>query len=591
MPRAVFRFGYIWALYLFAAGISRAQVAIPLQLKPDRMRHASEVKQQALASHDTLLLAEAWYLYGKTYVFAGDYRTAQAYFMKSLRIHEPRGDSFELSRLYVRLSENEGRLGRPTESLRLAQLALAIAQRIQSAKALIRAYGALGRVYESMWDGQLAGHQREYERIHAMYKKREALSRSQNDTLGIAEVSMELGTLYTRVKDPQAIPYLKKALALFTKLNEAGVIVRARVRLAAAYLVADKPQLAYQSLQKADALYNDQKLNEYDIRLLLEETYVRYFRFLGQWEPAFEHLEKLNRLERSQLLADNNGAITRLNIEYDTEKKETLLKAQDRELALRAETLRTHQLFITAMLVLLVMAVGMSILFFRLSRRNQRISRRNVELVKEQNHRVKNNLQVVTSLLSLQAKRLTDDVAKKAVEESRLRVQSMAILHRRLYDGDKLAEASLDAFIREVVSEVLKAYGYTTIQPRFFIDDVTLSADKAVPLGLIVNELTTNACKYAFPNTDNPQFSVRCYRKQHRIRVVVADNGPGLEGPGQEPSGLAGAGVETIPATVPVSFGMQLIQAQVRQLAGTYTFSVDEGAESAGVVFIMEFKG
>lgn len=81
----------------------------------------------------------------------------------------------------------------------------------------------------------------------------------------------------------------------------------------------------------------------------------------------------------------------------------------------------------------------------------------------------------MSSLLSLQSKRLTDEAAKKAVEESRLRVESMAILHRRLYDGDKFAKVNVDEFIRELVGGVLKAYGYYTIRPQFIIDDIDLS--------------------------------------------------------------------------------------------------------------------
>lgn len=604
--------------------IGMAGKPVYLTLKPERMRHARAVEQQAIAANDSLLLAEAWYLYGKTYVFAGDYRTAQAYFMKSLRVHEPRGDSFELSRLYVRLSENEERLGHADKSLRFANRSLAIARRIHSDKALIRAYGALGNIYGSLWDGNITGNQRTYARILAYYKKTEELCYKLSDTLGIAEASVDLGTLFTRVKDPQAVPYLEKALHLFVLLNEDGVRVKAMAHLSAAYTMAGRDPLAFRTLQNAEQFYNSHKLSEYDIRLLLERTYVNYHKAKGQWKLAFEHARKLAALEKNQLLADNDGAITRLNIEYETGKKEALLKAQKRELALRLETLTTQQRFTVVTLLLLVIAAGMSLVFFRLNLKNQGISRRNEELVKEQNHRVKNNLQVVSSLLSLQSKRLTDEAAKTAVEESRLRVQSMAILHQRLYDGGKLAEANLDDFIREVVIGVLRAYGYAAVQPRFAIDNITLPADKAVPLGLILNELTTNACKYAFPDNDNPEFSVTCHRKATKIEFTVTDNGPGLDGPGPSSPGLADddestdyqtigsrtiesrtiesrtinasaidrAGLsETVksPAMLPVSFGLQLIQAQVEQLGGSSTFTT--GIKGRGVVFTLDFKG
>ncbi len=598
--RVVSQVGYAIGFWLMTCTVGRAKEPVYLTLNPERMLYARAVEQQAIAANDSLLLAEAWYLYGKTYVLAGDYRTAQAYFVKSLRVHEPRGDSFELSRLYVRLSENEERLGHTDKSLRFANRSLAIARRIHSDKALIRAYGALGDIYASLWDGNLTGNQRTYTRILAYYKKTEELCYKLHDTLGIAEASVDLGALFTRVKDPQAVPYLEKALRLFVLLDEDGVRVKAMAHLSAAYRMTGRYPLAFQTLQNAEQFYINRKLNEYDIRLLLERNYVNYYTAKREWKSAFEHAQKLAALEKNQLLADNDGAITRLNIEYETGKKEVLLKAQKRELALRLETLTTQQRFTIVTLMLFVIAVGMSLTFFRLNLKSQRISRRNEELVKEQNHRVKNNLQVVSSLLSLQSKRLTDEAARTAVEESRLRVQSMAILHQRLYDGGKLAEANLDDFIREVVVGVLKAYGYPSVHPRFAIDNITLSADKAVPLGLILNELTTNACKYALPDNDNPEFSVTCHRKATKIQFTVTDNGPGLErsdvsGPDYSAADTSKNGwadqsvVSTAASTLPVSFGMQLIQAQVEQLGGISTFG--SPITGRGVVFTLEFKG
>ena len=521
-------------------------------------------------------------------MFTGDYRTAQAYYLKSLRIQEPRGDSFELSRLYVRLCESEERMGHFSKAVQYARLSLAVAQRLRvdKDKALIRSYGALAHIYETMWSTQAQPGQSDFDRILSYYGKRELLCYKLKDTLGIAEVNLELGTLFTKVKDPRAIAYLEKALNLFTLNHKYGIQVNTMMHLASAYLSFGKPEQAFPILNKAEQLYADKKLNEYEIRLGLETQFVRYYEASGKWQQAFARLRKLNELEKIKLLADQNGAITRLNVEYETEKRETLLHAQEKAINLNAQNLHLHQQFTIATSALSIIAAGMSLVFFRLYRKNQRISRRNEDLVKEQNHRVKNNLQVVSSLLSLQSKRLTDESAKRAIEESRLRVQSMAILHQRLYDGDKLAEANLDEFIREVVTSVLKAYGYPTLKTQFSIDDITLTADKAVPLGLILNELTTNACKYAFPDTDNPTFSINCYRKNGKIQLKVVDNGPGF---GADQTNTRW--YESDVAIVPVSFGMQLIQSQVAQLAGTCTFSTDTDGVGKGVVFSLEFKG
>ncbi len=579
---------YLLIVWVLASTVSKAQEITYLKLQSDRLYKAREAEKEARKKNDPLLLAEAFYLYGKTYVFAGDYRTAQAYYLKSLRIQEPRGDSFELSRLYVRLCESEERMGHFSRALQYATLSLAVAQRLQTDRdnALIRSYGAFAHVYETMWSGQSRRRGPDFNRILSYYRKREFLCYKLNDTLGVAEVSLELGTLFAKVKDPRAIPYFEKALYLFTINHKDGIQVNTMMHLASAYLNFGKLERAFRILRDAEQIYADKKLNEYEIRLGLETQFVRYYEASGKWQQAFDRLKKLNELEKIKLLADQNGAITRLNVEYETEKREGLLEEQKKAIDLHTQNLQLHRRFAIATSALFIIAAGMSLVFFRLYRKNQRISRRNEDLVKEQNHRVKNNLQVVSSLLSLQSKRLSDESARKAIEESRLRVQSMAILHQRLYDGDKLAEANLDEFIREVVTSVLKAYGYPTLKVQFSIGDISLAADKAVPLGLILNELTTNACKYAFPTTNNPAFSIGCYRESTKIHMIVADNGPGF---GAEQTNTSWS--ESTMAVVPVSFGMQLIQAQVAQLAGTYTFNTNPGGADTGIVFSLEFKG
>ncbi|AKD54308.1 hypothetical protein SD10_04665 [Spirosoma radiotolerans] len=587
-------------LWLIMLSECIAQKTPYLNVKPDRIQRASQLEQEARKKNDPILLAEAWYLFGKTYVFAGDYRTAQVYFLKSLRLQEPQGDSFELSRLYVRLSENEDKMGNAVQALRYATRSLQIAQRIKSDEALIRSYGVLGRIYLTQWQNQSTTHKTAYyNQALSFYSKREALSYKIKDTLGIAEATIELGTLFTKVKDPRAIPYLEKALDLFTLKEKQGSRVNTLMHLSEAYSAFGKPALALQALNKAEQLYERAKLNEYETRLDLEAAFVYYFQGSGQWEKAFERLKKLSELERIKLVADRNGAISRLSLEFEAEKKESLLSAQRKEIKLNTQNLRLQRGITMAVSALFLIAVVVSAVFFRLYRKNQRISRRNEDLVKEQNHRVKNNLQVVSSLLSLQSKRLTDELAKKAIEESRLRVQSMAILHQRLYDGDKLAEASLDEFIQEVVSGVLTAYGFAVLQPQFSIDKISLPADKAVPLGLILNELTTNACKYAFADNESPAFRISCHRNNNRIHLTVADNGPGLSSPGLEEAGwsdersyepVSAGWSESEVKTLPISFGMQLIQAQAEQLGGTYSFVSGESKEFTGVLFSMVFK-
>ncbi|MBD2751554.1 histidine kinase dimerization/phosphoacceptor domain -containing protein [Spirosoma validum] len=556
-----------------------------LKLKTDRLQHAKELEQEAIKKRDSTQLAEAWYLYGKIYAFAGDYKSSQSYFLKSLQLLEPKGDSFEVSRLYVRLSENEVKQGHLDKALHDAKRSLSISEHIRSDPALMRSYGALGQVYEAIWHKEPRGRPAYYSAIILYYRQIEYLGYKSNDTIAVAEALARYGNFLAKNDDKRSVSYLQKALSFFTRKGKDIGRLNVMIHLSSAYSTFGQFKLAGSVLRKAEALYDEKKLNEYDLRVLLDRQFVRYFEATDQWEAAFERLNKLNALEKAQLLSDYDGTVTRLNIEYETRKKESILKAQKKVINLNAENLHTQQILTAVIGILFLIATVLSIVFFRLYRKNQRISLRNVQLVKEQNHRVKNNLQVVSSLLSLQSKRLTDEVAKKAIEESRLRVQSMAIIHQRLYDGDRLAEVNLEDFIRELVWGVLRSYGYSSVETEFTIENTSLPADKAVPLGLILNELTTNACKYAFPYRANPELKISCHRQSNRLKIMVADNGPGMDGLTWADT-LMDEAVESATAVKKSSFGMQLIQAQTEQLYGTCRFEGD----NTGVLFTLEFN-
>ena len=562
-------------LTLLSSKLSRAQTtSIPLQ--PHKIQYARQVEREAIAAKDSTKLAEAYYLYGKTYESAGAYITAQRYFLNSLRILERRGDSFELGRLYLRLAGTEWVARRSKSCLQLFYQASGVFQRIHSDRGKSHAYGALRDYYEADWPDVNSTH---HNLDSALYysKKAEFLIQKLNDPIQIADTKRQTGRLY-KVRTPRlALPYFQAALAIYQQYKQYGTMAYVLLELSSTYIQLGEINRAGELLRQVQKLTTEKKLNVYGIQMQLESEYVNYNQTVGNWQQAFEHSQRLLQLKGSMFEANREGALSRLSVEYETEKKEAQLKQQQKELALRNESLKNQQRFLLAMGALLLITVGMSIVFFRLSRKNQRISRRNAELVKEQNHRVKNNLQVVSSLLSLQSNRLSDAVAQKAVEESQLRVETMAILHRKLYDGDGLVVVNLPEFISELVVGVLQTFGYSHIIPILDLPPIDLSADQALPIGLIINELTTNACKYAFPDNADPVFRVSTRNTRQQIELRVSDNGPGFV---RQP-------LPDMLKNPPKSFGLRLIHMQVEQLRGNYQFHSDN---STGTTFTMSFS-
>ncbi len=163
-------------------------------------------------------------------------------------------------------------------------------------------------------------------------------------------------------------------------------------------------------------------------------------------------------------------------------------------------------------------------------------------LLREIHHRVKNNMQVIISLIKIQASNIKDEPHTQMIQESQRRIKSMALVHEKLYQTDNFAELDVRAYVESLVTDVLRSYGSSSrITPIFEIEDIVLGLAQGIPFGLIINELVSNAVKYAFPeNRDGEiRIAVRAINEDDLV-LDVHDNGVGI------PEGLDMRGPETM---------------------------------------------
>lgn len=187
-------------------------------------------------------------------------------------------------------------------------------------------------------------------------------------------------------------------------------------------------------------------------------------------------------------------------------------------------------------------------------------------LLKEIHHRVKNNLQIISSLLDLQSDFIRDEQDRNFFQDSQNRIRSMALIHQKLYQSESLASIDFHDYLEDLANYLFSSTARDTdrIRLNVEVENVLLGMDEAIPCGLIVNELISNSLQHAFPIDRQGEISVRCCSEDGWITLTVSDNGIGL------PAGLDFSNTETL--------GLQLVTMLVQQLHGQIELRNDNGA-------------
>lgn len=186
-------------------------------------------------------------------------------------------------------------------------------------------------------------------------------------------------------------------------------------------------------------------------------------------------------------------------------------------------------------------------------------------LLQEIHHRVKNNLQIISSLLSIQSEVVEDGQVLDILRDSQNRVQSMALIHERLYQSQDMIKIEFSEYIQNLVINLFHSYDIDFNQISLELDaqDVPLSINTAIPCGLIINELISNALKYAFPGQGKGRIYISLFEKQNRFILEIKDNGIGL------PENLDLENTKTL--------GLRLVDTLVHQIRGTMRIDRNQG--------------
>lgn len=201
----------------------------------------------------------------------------------------------------------------------------------------------------------------------------------------------------------------------------------------------------------------------------------------------------------------------------------------------------------------------------------KRLDERTV-LLRELYHRVKNNMQVIISLMNLQLRKIEDPAVRHLMEETRNRVRAMALVHEMLYKSENLSEINLARYIPLLANQVFSSLENKSQKVRKIVEaeDIMVTLDKAIPIGLILNELITNSLMHAFPEGRAGTLGIRVQKKDHTVAIRVSDDGTGIP--------------QDVNWREPSTLGLRIVMSLVGQLKGTIDLD-----RRQGTAFSIEF--
>lgn len=487
-------------------------------------------------------------------------RRAQALFEAQ---HRPEGVAWVLNlnaQTYKRMGDAQaiGLLTR--KGLRQAQQALALARRGPYPAAMVAALLSQGIIYRDL---------RRPDSARACYQEAIRIEQTLHpvpSALGVAYANYGQLLMDHDHDYPQAIGYFRRALGLHRAQHHRNGLEHAYRQLSWAYRQQGKhaPAVAAADtcLALGRAIGDPHRLSN-----SLEAACFAY-RDAGRYREATTLMEERRLLDNETNRLEKTQAVARIEAAYRLEKQ------QARIAGLALANARKRNLLLGSALGLLALAglLGFGAWQYRAQRRanaqlratNQTITENNQRiqeqaghlrlLLRELHHRVKNNLAIVSSLLNLQSGSLTDPAAARAVREGRQRVEAMGLIHQRLYQTEDVVSVDIRPYLTTLVENLLAAYGFD--EDRFdLVLELELPAidvDRAVPLGLILNELVTNALKHAYAHVARPLLRLHLGAPAGGLLLEVEDNGPG------RPPGFDSGN----------SFGTQLILALSQQIGG-----------------------
>jgi len=439
-------------------------------------------------------LAHCYSQMGIAYYLQYQYDNALKYYDKSIELYKKTTNKKDLAGVYI----NQGISYTYVKKMDLAEInyneALKIYQEINYEPGFAPAYNSLAKIYYA---------KKEYNKAISYYKLAEQYSLKSNNKYHLITNYNSLAMCYKELKEYEtAKAYSEKSIAIS---KEVGSVER---------------------------------------ELFCHETMADILFSMGDYKNAYASFQNYASLKDTLFNQDKNDAIAEMQAKFDVEKNQQKVKEIELQKKIDDEANTKQQLLLIVVIVVILISLVFTILLFRNKQKvNSLLEQKNAAIqanleqkevmMSEIHHRVKNNLQMVSSILDLQARDLTDEKSMRVIEDSLSRINAISLIHQRLYQSDNIRGIKINTYLQELAFDILKNFSSsvttTPIQLKCHVDELNMDLESAIPIGLITAELITNACKYAFTSIEKPEITITLNKQQEALVLIVTDNGVGKE--------------------------------------------------------------
>lgn len=446
------------------------------------------------------------------------------------------------------------------DALQSHHQAIQIRSHLSDKGKLASCYNNIGNVYKEMCRQDRFKHEIGCKNDSALYYYKLALLIRFNEGPGegLGNAYSNLGEVYFDKGN------IKAATVLFTKAYTIRSSQRIEDGIALSFIDLARLDIYHKHYKEAELKLNEglsiaKRLHlpeiEKDIYKMFFDLYVQK----GDMAKMLEFNTYYHQAKDSLNSKEKEKAIVASQIEHEVlikDQQNEVLLLQQKQAVIRDQFRNRVQWFLISGICLLFVLLIVSYYAFLLKKRS---SLQHQTHMRELHHRVKNNLQMLSGVLSIQGDRISDPQAKEAVKSGENRVRAMSLIHRKLYNEESVTTLNMKEYITDLVEYLSDVYGINTSNISMKIDTLFLDVDKAIPMGIIINELVSNAFKYAFADNTNPK--VALFTDKGKQVLVIEDNGRG----------------NNVVSYDTGSFGLKLVDTLCKQLKASVTLNKDHG--------------